>query len=403
MDTKWKNMVKAIKKFIKEYYDCVFGFLLFIIGSFLFFEVLVNRYYYSTWGVWRICLIGNILVQPGICLLVRRYMKLRYRNWSQKGSAETYLQDTEDSIYYQTWKAKEKQSEKRFRNILAVELSAAAAYLFFISYSSGWGWNYAAGYMMVATVFIEYICCREVIQRYWRNELDQIMEQTESFFQTRLEQALEIERKSLEKVSRSDQLRVDLITNVSHDLKTPLTSIVAYLTLLEDHPDMPEEERKAYTHIALEKSIRLGELINEFFDITRYNLQNIELEPVEIDLTMMLEQLADELYGVLQEKKLTCEVDVEEDLMLYGDPDKLARVFDNILRNAIAYCYADTEIRIEAKMKDGDIEITFTNAGDKIPGDMLQTIFEKFYRVDGSRSTGTGGAGLGLAIAKQIV
>ena len=403
MDTKWKNMVKAIKKFIKEYYDCVFGFLLFIIGSFLFFVVLVNRYYFSTWGVWRICLIGNILVQPGICLLVRRYMKLRYRNWSQKGSAETYLQDTEDSIYYQTWKAKEKQSEKRFRNILAVELSAAAAYLFFISYSSGWGWNYAAGYMMVATVFIEYICCREVIQRYWRNELDQIMEQTESFFQKRLEQALEIERKSLEKVSRSDQLRVDLITNVSHDLKTPLTSIVAYLTMLEDHPDMPEEERKAYTHIALEKSIRLGELINEFFDITRYNLQNIELEPVEIDLTMMLEQLADELYGVLQEKKLTCEVDVEEDLMIYGDPDKLARVFDNILRNAIAYCYEDTEIRIEAKMKDGDIEITFTNAGDKIPGDMLQTIFEKFYRVDGSRSTGTGGAGLGLAIAKQIV
>ncbi len=137
--------------------------------------------------------------------------------------------------------------------------------------------------------------------------------------------------------------------------------------MLEDHPDMPEEEIKAYTHIALEKSIRLGELINEFFDITRYNLQNIELEPVEIDLTMMLEQLADELYGVLQEKKLTCEVDVEEDLMIYGDPDKLARVFDNILRNAIAYCYADTEIRIEAKMKDGDIEITFTNVGDKIP------------------------------------
>ena len=165
---------------------------------------------------------------------------------------------------------------------------------------------------------------------------------------------------------------------------------------------MPEEERMNYTHIALEKSIRLGELINEFFDITRYNLQNIELEPVEIDLTMMLEQLADELYGVLQEKKLSCEVDVEEDLQIYGDPDKLARVFDNILRNAIAYCYENTVIRIEARMKNDEIESVFTNAGDKIPGDMLQTIFEKFYRVDGSRSTGTGGAGLGLAIAKQI-
>ena len=201
----------------------------------------------------------------------------------------------------------------------------------------------------------------------------------------------------------AEQRKNDLIVYLAHDLKTPLTSVIGYLTLLSEEPDIPAKTRAKYVGITLRKAERLEELINEFFDITRYNLQNIELEPVEIDLTMMLEQLADELYGVLQEKKLTCEVDVEEDLMIYGDPDKLARVFDNILRNAIAYCYANTEIRIEAKIKDGDIEITFTNAGDKIPGDMLQTIFEKFYRVDGSRSTGTGGAGLGLAIAKQIV
>ena len=127
-------------------------------------------------------------------------MKLRYRNWSQKGSAETHLQDTEDSIYYQTWKAKEKQSEKKISEYTGGRtVGSSGRYLFFISYSSGWGWNYAAGYMMVATVFIEYICCREVIQRYWRNELDQIMEQTESFFQKRLEQALEIEREEFGK------------------------------------------------------------------------------------------------------------------------------------------------------------------------------------------------------------
>ena len=210
-----------------------------------------------------------------------------------------------------------------------------------------------------------------------------------------------LKRQELEAIE-GEKKKNDLVLFLAHDLKTPLTSIVAYLTMLEDHPDMPEEERMNYTHIALEKSIRLGELINEFFDITRYNLQNIELEPVEIDLTMMLEQLADELYGEKKEKKLSCEVDVEEDLQIYGDPDKLARVFDNILRNAIAYCYENTVIRIEARMKNDEIEIVFTNAGDKIPGDMLQTIFEKFYRVDGSRSTGTGGAGLGLAIAKQI-
>ena len=94
----------------------------------------------------------------------------------------------------------------------------------------------------------------------------------------------------------------------------------------------------------------MGELINEFFDITRYNLQNIELESVEINLSLMLEQLADELYGVLQEKQLACQVEVEENLVVYGDPDKLARVFDNILRNAIAYCYDNTRIQIEAQM-----------------------------------------------------
>ena len=211
-----------------------------------------------------------------------------------------------------------------------------------------------------------------------------------------------LKRQELESVE-GEKRKNDLVLFLAHDLKTPLTSIVAYLSMLDGYPKMPEEERKKYIHIALEKSNRLGELINEFFDITRYNLQNIELESVKINLTMMLEQIADELYGVLQEKKLTCDVDVEENLEVYGDPDKLARVFDNILRNAIAYCYENTKIEIQARMKNNKIEITFTNSGDRIPGDMLQTIFEKFYRVDNSRSTGTGGAGLGLAIAKEIV
>ncbi len=201
----------------------------------------------------------------------------------------------------------------------------------------------------------------------------------------------------------SSSQKNDLVLFLAHGLKTPLTSVVAYLTMLDGHPDMNPKEREKYIHIALEKSMRLGDLINEFFDITRYNLQDIELEPVEINLTLMLEQLADELYGVLLEKQLSCEVEVEENLEVYGDPDKLARVFDNILRNAIAYCYRNTKILIGARRKGRDVEIAFTNEGDKIPGTMLQTIFEKFYRVDGSRSSGTGGAGLGLAIAKEIV
>ena len=211
-----------------------------------------------------------------------------------------------------------------------------------------------------------------------------------------------LKRQDLEAVE-SDKRKNDMVLFLAHDLKTPLTSVVAYLTMLESHPDMPAAERAKYTRISLEKAVRLGELINEFFDITKFSLQEFELEPVELNLSMMLEQIADELYGVLQEKHLTCEVEADENLEVEGDPDKLARVFDNLLRNAIAYCYENTTIGIDAHMKRGDVEIIFRNEGRKIPGAKLQTIFEKFYRLDNSRSTETGGAGLGLAIARVMM
>ncbi len=213
---------------------------------------------------------------------------------------------------------------------------------------------------------------------------------------------LTIKRQELEALE-TEQKKSDLVVFLAHDLKTPLTSIVAYLSILETRPDMPPEERAKYTHISLEKSIRLGELINEFFEITRFNLQDIALDPTELDLSIMLEQLADELYGVLRGKNLDCSVDIDETLMVYGDADKLARVFDNILRNAIAYCYEDTTIQIQAQQRDHDIVIVFTNQGKKIPEEQLYAIFEKFYRMDEARSSSTGGAGLGLAISKEIV
>ena len=210
-------------------------------------------------------------------------------------------------------------------------------------------------------------------------------------------------RRQEQEAIESEKKKNDLVVFLAHDLKTPLTSIVAYLSILETKPDMPEEERKKYTHISLEKAIRLGELINEFFEITKFNLQDIVLEPGNLDLSMMLEQIADELYAVLKEKNLRCDVQIDDTLMIYGDADKLARVFDNLLRNAIAYCDKGTAIRIQAKERRQEIEIVVANEGEKIPEEELSAIFEKFYRVDGSRSSKTGGAGLGLAIAKEIV
>lgn len=206
-----------------------------------------------------------------------------------------------------------------------------------------------------------------------------------------------------QQAAESEQKKNELVVYLAHDLKTPLTSVIAYLTMLDEHPDMAREERAKYTHITLEKAIRLEELINEFFEITRFNLQDIVLEKEEFNLSILLEQLADESYGMLSEKDMTCAVDVEEDLMMRGDPDKLARVFDNLLRNAAAYGSEDSEILIQARGGQDLITIIFTNSGQQIPQKKLELIFEKFYRVDDARSSRTGGAGLGLAIAKQIV
>ena len=219
----------------------------------------------------------------------------------------------------------------------------------------------------------------------------------------RLNQIKETLRRQEREAQEMEQKKNDMLLFLAHDLKTPLTSVVAYLTMLEEHPEMSEEERARYTHISLEKAIRLGELIHEFFDITKFNLQDITLEPVDLNLSMMLEQIADELYGVLQEKHLRCEVEAEEDIMISADPDKLVRVFDNILRNAIVYCAENSILSIKCFSVGTDVKIIFENEGQTIPKEMIDKIFEKFYRADASRSSSTGGAGLGLAIAKQIV
>jgi len=201
----------------------------------------------------------------------------------------------------------------------------------------------------------------------------------------------------------AEQRKNDLVVYLAHDIKTPLTSIIGYLSLLSEAPDMPPEQKAKYVGITLEKAYRLEQLINEFFEITRFNLQTIVLNKEKINLLLMLQQMTDEFYPILAPQRKQVSVDVPDGLTLWADADKLARVFNNILKNAIAYSYDDSVIEISAKQQDKYIVITFTNQGNPIPKEKLKTIFEKFYRLDSARSTNTGGAGLGLAIAKEIV
>ena len=199
------------------------------------------------------------------------------------------------------------------------------------------------------------------------------------------------------KAKEALQKKNDLIMYMAHDLKTPLTSIIGYLTLLTDEKEIPENLQKKYMDIALKKSLRLEELTNQFFDITRYNLQSMPITKQNIDLVFLLEQLVEESYPMLQEKKLECILNKPKAIQFMGDGDKLARAFGNLLMNAINYSYLNTTINIDIK------EYVFKNKGDKIPEYKLKKIFDKFYRADESRTSSTGGAGLGLAITKQII
>lgn len=197
--------------------------------------------------------------------------------------------------------------------------------------------------------------------------------------------------------------RNDLVAYLAHDLKTPLTSVLGYLSLLDETADLPAEQRARYTRITLEKARRLEKMIHEFFEITRYNLQQMVVNKEPIDLYYMLVQLTDELRPVLAAGENTAVLKASEALSVTGDPDKLARVFSNVLKNAAAYSYPHTEILIEGEEKEGFVTLRFTNRGKTIPKEKLNALFEKFYRLDEARATGTGGAGLGLAIAREIV
>lgn len=278
---------------------------------------------------------------------------------------------------------------------------------------------YTGGAVMViawaASIVITFVLVRRSTQRQTAQELEQLMrryfvKEDKKIFPKQYENMadytvlLKEQFQNSEERLRAESVRKnELVAYLAHDLKTPLTSVIGYISLLKEAPDMPVEQRAKYTGIALEKALRLESLINEFFGITRYNLQEIVLEEETFDLGFLLMQMADEFYPVLEQHGKSIRIHADEDLPVAADSAKLARVFNNILKNAVAYSYDNTEIEIYAEKRENTIHVSISNFGKTIPKQKLDMIFEKFYRLDDARSTNTGGAGLGLAIAKEIV
>ena len=201
----------------------------------------------------------------------------------------------------------------------------------------------------------------------------------------------------------AEKRKNDLIVYVAHDLKTPLTSVLGYLTLLKNEKNISRELQEKYLNITFEKAERLEDLINEFFEITRFNTSNIKLERQKINLSRLLEQMVFELKPLLLEKSLDYQLLLEKNIIVMCDANKIERSFDNILRNAINYSYSNTIIDISLLKRDEFVEVIFGNKGDTITRHQLSQLFEQFYRVDSARNSLSGGSGLGLAIAKEII
>lgn len=204
-------------------------------------------------------------------------------------------------------------------------------------------------------------------------------------------------------VKEAEDRKNELVMYLAHDIRTPLTAVIGYLSLLDEAHDMPETQKAKYVGIALDKAERLETLINELFEITRYHTETVQIKKTPVDLYALLAQVIEEFYPSLSARGNRVNVSIEDNLNITGDPEKLARVFNNLLKNAAAYSYPDTEISISSEKKGKNVVIIFRNHGQTIAAEQLSGIFEKFNRLDEARLSDTGGVGLGLSIAREII
>lgn len=222
-------------------------------------------------------------------------------------------------------------------------------------------------------------------------------------FESEMNQIRQISLKNQQAAKLAEQKKNDLIVYLAHDLRTPLTSVIGYLTLLQESPELPVKYRSQYAGIALDKAYRLEGLLGEFFEITRFNLSQLSLTKTKVDLSLMVAQFASEFSPILQEKNLTWDLNIEKGISVPLDPEKFERVLDNLIKNAINYAPENSPLSLTLHQEKNEALLILENQGVTLDEEKLQRIFEPFFRGDVARKSTTGGTGLGLSIAKQIV
>ncbi|RKF45631.1 vancomycin resistance histidine kinase VanS [Bacillus wiedmannii] len=210
-------------------------------------------------------------------------------------------------------------------------------------------------------------------------------------------------KEAVERGDFAESSKDQLIVNLAHDLRTPLTSVLGYLDLILKDENLTKEQIKHFSTIAFTKSERLESLIDELFEITRMNYGMLQLDKRPIDISELLIQLEEELYPLLEKKGLEARLNMDSYLPISGDGKLLARVFENLLTNAIRYGYDGKFVDVNAYIESEEVVVQIINYGDSIPEEDLPYLFDMFYTGDKARSEQQGGTGLGLFIAKNIV
>ena len=392
MATKWKNMIEAGKRLLKQHWQILASVMLAGGGIFVFYILIFYRSYYPTEKILYLGILGNILLGIGTAYLFGWGLNRKYQNWVPKEDA-----------YYQEWKSEMKKLEHLLQLIGILAFAAAGMFFIFQSkFEEVWGWyyNYAAGYVMIFTVLIQYMLWQSVRRRFEEKKRDVWMGKLEEINQKRIAEALEIEKQSLAQVSRSDQLRIDLITNVSHDLKTPLTSMVGYIELIkkEELSDLVRD----YVDVLSERAEKLKEMINSLFSLAKASSGNIELHPEKFELNRLVDQIFADMEDRIKESELQfVKLFTEENTELVSDNMYFYRICQNLIENALKYSAKGTRVFVKTFRKEERLCLEITNTAGYPMDFTKEDIIERFSRGDQARSSE--GNGLGLAIVSTYV
>lgn len=276
-------------------------------------------------------------------------------------------------------------------------LTIVAGIILFITY-----------FLLLTKKFISYIKemidgINQISQGNFNNRIEINNEDEFALLAVKLNQMADDIKEIMEDERRSEYAKNELITSVAHDLRTPLTSIIGYLDLVSSK-ELTQETQRKYIDIAYNKSKRLEKLIEDLFTYTKFNFGEVKADYTEVDMVKLINQLVDEFYPSFSEYNLEYEFCSKySSAIIKADGNLLARAFANLISNAIKYGRDGKNIIIELVKEEHGIVITVTNFGDVIPKEDLKRIFQRFYRVETSRSSETGGSGLGLAIAQSVI